>query len=284
MEAASGSPCAPCLETGARIGFNRSVPVGSEVVIDTANRRATIDGQSDVSRWLQFREWELVPAGASRTFQFDATGVVVETGTPVESRRNRFKNTLTGANVLNLAASRGTLSAQSGFNRVTVTDNLVGTFTQRIEWVAGNRIPVVANERFAVDVEVRTTMASAIGLGFLFYDSGGTAIGSLNSAPGTAATGSAWVPTSHAAIAPAGAASALVYIGPIGNEARAIGDTIDARRITDAGIPWFNGSSAPTGDRSYLWAGTVDASESIEMRTPQTITASLEGQVRSAWW
>lgn len=63
-----------CVETGSRIGLDRFVPAGSVVEIDTAERRATIDGQSDVSRWLRWREWELVPPGQSRSFQFDVAG------------------------------------------------------------------------------------------------------------------------------------------------------------------------------------------------------------------
>lgn len=65
-----------CVETGARIGFDRPVPAGSEVAIDTKTRRATLDGQSDVSRWLRWREWELVPPGSSRDYQFDVTDPV----------------------------------------------------------------------------------------------------------------------------------------------------------------------------------------------------------------
>lgn len=68
------------VETGARIGLDRLVPEGSVVVIDTAEHRATIDGQSDVSRWLRWREWELIPPGESRSYQFDITGAV---GTPI---------------------------------------------------------------------------------------------------------------------------------------------------------------------------------------------------------
>ena len=61
-----------CVESGARVGFNRPVPAGS--VVDISGRHAVIDGQSDVSRWLQFREWTDVPGGESRTFQFDPVG------------------------------------------------------------------------------------------------------------------------------------------------------------------------------------------------------------------
>lgn len=68
-----------CAETGDRIGFDRFVPDGSVVAIDTEQHRATIDGQSDVSRWLRWREWSLVPPGQSRSYQFD---VVDPIGSP----------------------------------------------------------------------------------------------------------------------------------------------------------------------------------------------------------
>lgn len=59
------------VDTGERIGFDRPTPVGSVVEIDVAGRRATIDGQSDVSRWLRWREWSDVPPLSTRSFQFD---------------------------------------------------------------------------------------------------------------------------------------------------------------------------------------------------------------------
>jgi hypothetical protein len=65
-----------CVETGARVALARPVPEGSVVTIDSSTRRAVIDGQSDVSRWLRFREWTDVPGLMSRTFQFDATDPV----------------------------------------------------------------------------------------------------------------------------------------------------------------------------------------------------------------
>lgn len=68
-----------CAETGDRIGLDRLVPDGSVVTVDTEQHRATIDGQSDVSRWLRWREWSLVPPGESRSYQFD---VVDPVGSP----------------------------------------------------------------------------------------------------------------------------------------------------------------------------------------------------------
>lgn len=64
-----------CVETGARVGFDRPIPAGQSVVIE--NGRATLADQ-DVSRWLRFREWTSIPGGFSRTFQFDVTGAAGE--------------------------------------------------------------------------------------------------------------------------------------------------------------------------------------------------------------
>lgn len=68
--------------TAQRIGFNRPVPAGSVVEIDTKSRQAWIDGQSDVSRYLTFREWWDVPRYSTVQVQFDVTGA---TGSPTLS-------------------------------------------------------------------------------------------------------------------------------------------------------------------------------------------------------
>lgn len=65
-----GSALITCVETGARVGFDRPIAAGASVVVE--NGRATLGGQ-DVSRWLRFREWTSIPGGLSRTFQFDVT-------------------------------------------------------------------------------------------------------------------------------------------------------------------------------------------------------------------
>jgi hypothetical protein len=68
-----------CVETGARIGLDRPIPDGAVASIDTAEHSASLDGQASISRWLRWHEWELVPPGETRTYQFDATGT---TGAP----------------------------------------------------------------------------------------------------------------------------------------------------------------------------------------------------------
>ncbi|WP_341935346.1 hypothetical protein MRBLWO14_000993 [Microbacterium sp. LWO14-1.2] len=76
LNGGSGTALITTVETGARIGFDRLIPVGSIVEIDTATYTAIIDGQSDVSRWLRYREWETIPAESSRSYQFDVTDPV----------------------------------------------------------------------------------------------------------------------------------------------------------------------------------------------------------------
>lgn len=73
-----------CVETGARVGFNRAVPSGEFVEIDVEQRRALYNGVSDVSRWLVFREWEQIPARSTRAYQFDVTG---PSGNPIMEGR-----------------------------------------------------------------------------------------------------------------------------------------------------------------------------------------------------
>lgn len=71
--------------TGRVIRFERPVPAGSTVYLNPRTGRASIDGQSDVSGYLTRKEWWSVPAGGSRTVQFNSLGVV--TGTPTLTAR-----------------------------------------------------------------------------------------------------------------------------------------------------------------------------------------------------
>ncbi len=60
-----------CVDNGLRVGLDRPVPAGQFVDIDFGTGRALLDGLTDVSRWLLFRQWVEVPGLMSRTFQYD---------------------------------------------------------------------------------------------------------------------------------------------------------------------------------------------------------------------
>ena len=76
---------AVCVELGQELRFERTIPVGSSVLVDLRSGQATIDGQSPVSGFLTRREWWTVPPGATRTIQFNSIGAV--SGTPTMTVR-----------------------------------------------------------------------------------------------------------------------------------------------------------------------------------------------------
>lgn len=57
-----------------RVSFSRVIPVGSYVEVDFARRRATLDGDSDVSRYFTSREWWDVGPGVESVTQLEVTG------------------------------------------------------------------------------------------------------------------------------------------------------------------------------------------------------------------
>lgn len=65
-----------CAETGGRLGFSRDLSTLDYLLIDVKSKRALLNGDPrvDFTRWVQFREWEDVPARSTRTYQLDTTG------------------------------------------------------------------------------------------------------------------------------------------------------------------------------------------------------------------
>lgn len=61
-----------CIETGERIRYERVIPAGSQVVINTRTGMATIDGASPGSGFMTRREFPVLPPGEVRTLQFNA--------------------------------------------------------------------------------------------------------------------------------------------------------------------------------------------------------------------
>ena len=67
--------------TGARLVFEGAVPAGSVLVLDSATGAVLMDGESDRSDLLTWRDWWSVPAGGSVEFAFIRLGSDVG-GTP----------------------------------------------------------------------------------------------------------------------------------------------------------------------------------------------------------
>lgn len=273
-----------CIETGARLGLNRQVPVGSTVLIDTENRTAVIDGQSSVSRWIQFREWEMIPAGASRTYQLDATGVIVTPGYREEIGRNwnpnpRLMNSITGWTTTGAAATL--VPTVNGAQVDVTTSTSAPIFFQTFD------LPAVTDDRWSGSMELTVPLgfpAAAVQLRTYAYGMN-SVIGSSAPTliqPGTTITIAA--DNTTALTAAATGVRTILYGNGIVSGARVFARTAIASKTATA-VPYFDGSFPPSGDRSFAWAGTPDASASIAYRDiPDSPTASLEGQVFDAWW
>lgn len=61
-----------CLETGDVLRYERVVPAGTSVSLDARTGEVLVDGVSDGSTYLVRDDWFSVPAGSSRTVQFNA--------------------------------------------------------------------------------------------------------------------------------------------------------------------------------------------------------------------
>lgn len=70
---------AQCLETGDVLRYERIVPAGTSVTLDSRTGEVLVDGVSDGSTYLVRDDWFSVPAGSSRTVQFNAISGSSET-------------------------------------------------------------------------------------------------------------------------------------------------------------------------------------------------------------
>lgn len=223
-------------------------------------------------------------------------------------RRNRVKNTLSGGSISGLSFARGTLSEGDGYVRLTITDAMATTGAQRISYEGDSRIPVNTAATFRFDAEARTSSTADMQASVGFYDAGGTP---LTRFFGPVVPASTTFQPLHVEVPqgdiPASAVTASVWIGLGGSATgvRVVGDTLDARAATDAGLPFFDGSTTPDpgfatawegtpgtsasyiydSDLSVSWTGTANGSESILTGVPVAgVAASGCAAIRSTRW
>ena len=63
-----------CLETGEVVRYDRIVPAGTILSLDSRTGAVLVDGVSDGSTYLTRDDWFSIPAGQTRTIQFNAIG------------------------------------------------------------------------------------------------------------------------------------------------------------------------------------------------------------------
>lgn len=76
-----------CLETGSLLRYDRVVPAGSTVTIDSRTGSVLVDGVSDASTYLTRDQFFAVPAGGSCVVQFSA--ISTSSGTPMMTVKAR---------------------------------------------------------------------------------------------------------------------------------------------------------------------------------------------------
>lgn len=75
-----------CLETGQVIRYDRVVPAGTTVSLNSRTGSVLVDSVSDASTYITRDEWFSIPAGTSRTIQFNA--ISGSSGTPLLTVRD----------------------------------------------------------------------------------------------------------------------------------------------------------------------------------------------------
>lgn len=177
-----------------------------------------------------------------------------------------------------LAGARGTLSAGAGSTILTITDPNPVDMAQRVTTTGTaslNAISVVPEQSYYVSVDVRSAIPGTSMRAYVqFVDASNVVVGpSTFSLPTVVVNGSTFVTTAVTMIAPPGAARAVLAVGIAGTTPRAIGDTIEIRRMfmepTDqTPRTYFDGSTpdvapgygVPGAD--YAWTAAANGSPS----------------------
>jgi hypothetical protein len=117
---------------------------------------------------------------------------------------------------------------------------------------------------YTLQAQVRTTGSAAgeVAIAAYFYDAAGAVISSTGSTP---ATGSAWTLLKFTTTAPAGAVTALIRVGARTDVGWDVGEYFDFGAVMfGSDASYFDGASALSSERYYVWNGTPYAAESVE--------------------
>lgn len=203
-------------------------------------------------------------------------------GTWAEVRHNYAQNPCVGGSLAYLGGTRVALSSGTDYARGTITDAALSTFAQRLSPNAATASP---GDVFTLSARGRTTAAGQrMAMAIQFLDASNSQVG-WGSAPETVVNSSTFTPLNPvvAAVAPAGTAKVIAWIGIAGTDARAVGDTVDVQRVLLEKSPTVNGyfdgsmmdaSMPQPEDFRVRWLGTPNASESVmEIERVRGLTA-----------
>lgn len=145
-------------------------------------------------------------------------------------------------------------------------------------------IPAVAGDTYFGTAEVLCSKAQSMILQLRFFDNTNTQVGSSVNSVTTVVGANTWTSITVSAVAPAGAVSVwLVAEGASTGTVMNAGDFIqvDSILVADSAytLPYFDGSVASSGDYTYSWSGTTNASTSL--RKVLTLSGNLGANASS---
>lgn len=171
--------------------------------------------------------------------------------------------------------TRGTLSAVADSLRLTITDAQLAANAQRIQspqsYASTGSIKVTPGQMIRAVGQVRSSGSFPMAVIIQTYDVNNTFLTQVTGVPKTT-NPSTWTEVDASMVIPAGAAAYVNVQFGIHNATapRNVGDTIDLQRAyvgnEGASVPWFDGSTATSGDYTYRWTGAVNASTSERVR------------------
>lgn len=139
-------------------------------------------------------------------------------------------------------------------------------------------IPVTANGRYSVSRWVRFSQATTVKLGIDWRDSGGAVLSSSYGSPVAVAANTWTLLTSSGFTAPANATTGAVTGYGSGNTWTG-SDTFDSTGLMFENTlvvgPFFDGSTAASGDYTYSWAST--ANNSVSYQKGIALTGTIAG-------
>lgn len=129
-------------------------------------------------------------------------------------------------------------------------------------------IPVAAGQVYTFSLHARAANSQSLGVEVKFFDSGGATISTVTGAKQQVPFQTA-ARLSTSATAPAGAVNAqLLAVSAAGGVAWPINSWLEATAFLVEASPvlgdYFDGTTAPVSDFSFAWAGTANASSSVQ--------------------
>lgn len=236
--------------------------------------------------WQAVRSIE--PLEATEPFASVWAAVISAAQTAAERRRNRIPNPRGATAATGWTVNPGT-GGTAAVTQVATGGPDGGSFVRATWSVASTAVnsgqlrydgraaqplpmPVTPGTTYSCRMDVRASLAQRLALVIVYFDAAGIQVGASAAGPAAVLVANTWTELRlDNTTAPAGAAYAIIgpqAVSGTGAVVWPVGATLEASRaILETGATagaYFSGASTATAQLTYAWAGTANASQSIE--------------------